>query len=366
MTNYQNKDVIKRTLFFTPILVFCFCNVFARADYGLDCFPRLKTMCDCPIRLSPKAKPYAIIPAHTIVIVQKWQDIGDISYVLVYVPSIIDYGRSLTGWMDEADLRAMALKVEHDFKVLQESEFSSEFSRYQKDLSIINKLCQDNEKFDENKRSPEPYFTRARFYTQNGEYANAMTNYLEGLRYVQNSFPSGYQYVPYEKYFKEIEDSVEKALVVPCSVTRLGRHEIDTAGRHFSQGYTHFWECKFTQALNDFNNAISIRGNVPIYWYYRGLTYWKLCNKKKATYNFLMASKMEKNVVETEIAKAEKQAKQQGDKIRWEKKYPLQVDVSEYLSRLQGNDRLFLEKIRWGDPSNLILKTFLDETDHKK
>jgi hypothetical protein len=77
-----------------------------------------------------------------------------------------------------------------------------------------------------------------------------------------------------------------------------------------------------------------------------------------------MASVMEKNSVKNEIAKA---AKNQGkDNTLWQDKYPLQIEVSEYLSRLQGNDRMFLEKIRWGDPSNLILKKFLDEADKKK
>jgi tetratricopeptide (TPR) repeat protein len=367
--NIGTHDVIKRTLFLILILIFCFCDVFVRADYGLDRFPRLKTIFDCPIRLSPLAKPYAIIPANTIVVKQgRNSNVNDIPYVLVSVPSITDFGNQLTGWMKEDDLRELALKVENDFKTEQKSDREKQegFDKYQIRLSMANELCQENEMFDKDKRSPEPYFTRAPIYRQAGEHALAMMDYFEGLSYVQNQFPSGYQYVPYEKYFNEIKESVEKALYQPCLVVRLGRNEIDTAGRYFSQGYTHFWDGKCEKALCNFDNAINIVGKVPIYWYYRGLTYWSLGNKQKATYNFLMASIMEKNIVENEIAKAEQQAEQRGNKVQWANKYPLQSEVSEYLSRFQGNDRMFLEKIRWGDPSNLILKTFLDETDKEK
>jgi tetratricopeptide (TPR) repeat protein len=300
--------------------------------------------------------PYAIIPAHTIVVEEYRENINGISWFWISVPTIIEFGRPLTGWIKEDDLRALALKVERDSKKLEDAEFEGHcFSKYRQDLKEINKLCQENEKRNKNERLPEPYFARAELYEQNEEYINAMTDYLEGLSYVQNQSPSGYQYVPYEKYFDKIKSATENALNIPYAVTRLGRCEIDVVGRYFSQGYTYFWEGKFTKALSCFDNAINIRGNAPIYWYYRGLTYWNLDNKKEATYNFLMASVMEKNV---------RAANQNQDK--WENKYPLHIEVSEYLTRFQGNDRVFLEKIRWGDPSNLILKTFLGETDKKK
>jgi tetratricopeptide (TPR) repeat protein len=340
-------------LFLILILFFCFCDVFVLADFGVfDRRPRLKTIFDCPIRLSPLEKPFAIIPAHTIVVEERRENVNGISWVWVSVPPIIDFGTPLVGWMKADDLRELTLQVENDFKKNEAEQWLSE---YIKELSKINKLCQENEKRSKNERLPEPYFARAKLYEQNGEYANAMTDYLEGLSYVQNQFPSGYQYVPYEKYFDEIKCSVENALNRPCAVTRLGRQEIDVVGRCFSQGYTYFWKGQFTKALCYFDKAINIHGNVPIYWYYRGLTYWKLCNKKKATYNLLMASAMEKNIRAASL-----------DKNHWANKYPLQLDVSEYLTRFQGNDRMFLENIRWGDSSNLILKTFLDETQTRK
>jgi hypothetical protein len=92
-------------LFLILILFFCFCDVFVLADYGiLDHWPRHKTIIDCPIRLFPQKKPYAVIPAHTIVIEQNRQNFNGILYVWVSAPSITDFKRPLIGWIKQSDL----------------------------------------------------------------------------------------------------------------------------------------------------------------------------------------------------------------------------------------------------------------------
>jgi hypothetical protein len=113
--------------------------------------------------------------------------------------------------------------------------------------------------------------------------------------------------------------------------------------------------------LKEFNASIDIVWGCPIYWYYRGLTYWKLGDKEKAAFNLIMGSVMEKNSVERQLKNAEKNAQERKGRgnVFWDDKYQLQSEVSRYLYRFQGNDRMFLEQIRWGDPSNLIMKEFL-------
>jgi hypothetical protein len=297
--------------------------------------------------------PYAIIPPHCILISNEpSRRIGESLYRWVTVPAVLnDSGNPLIGFMKEADLKTINLKVKADFETGKPVSINRELKE------VIN----ENLKLSEESQVPEPYFARAEAYLKQGDYARAMTDYFDGLKRTQTKQPAGYQYIPYEKYFDKIKESIEKTLYQPVSVTTLGRNELDTAGRHFSSGYTAFWNYKYDEALREFDDSIAIVWRSPIYWYYRGLTYWKLGDKEKAAFNLIMGSIMEKNSLEAQKVKAEKNtAERKGTgSVFWDDKYLLQSEVSEYLRRFQGNDRVFLEQIRWGDPSNLIMKKFL-------
>jgi hypothetical protein len=299
-------------------------------------------------------QPYAVIPPHCVIIVsnQSPQQIGESFYRWVTVPAILnDSANPLIGFMKEADLKAMQLKVQTDFEAGKPVSNKPE----------LEKIIVENQKLSENSQRPEPYFARAEVYLKQGDYGRAMTDYFDGLKRVQTKTPEGYQYIPYEKYFDKIKESIAKTLYQPVAVAQLSRNELDTAGNHFSKGYTAYWKGDYDKALRYFGNAIDIVWHCPIYWYYRGLTYWKLSNKEKAAFNLMMGSVMEKSSLEDQKAKAEKNTTERKGtgKVFWDDKYLLQNEVSQYLTRFQGNDRVFLEQIRWGDPSNLIMKEFI-------
>jgi len=318
------------------------------------------------IYLSPRdvlqSNPYEIIPPHCIVVSNASpRRIGEHNIRFVTVPAIQSYGSPLVGFMKEADLKTMYLKVQTDFDKGKSPRrvLESEIEQAIKDNQNIDKDDQDIEE-DKSHQLPEPYFARAEAFLKQGDYGHAMLDYFDGLRRVQNKESKGYQYVLYEKYFDKLKESIEGTLYQPVSTVALGRDEIDTAGRHFSSGYTAFWNCQYDGALKEFNNSIEIVWSCPIFWYYRGLTYWKLGDKEKAAFNLIMGSVMEKNSLERQLEKAEKNARERegAGKVLRDDKYQLQVEISEYLRRFQGNDRVFLEQIRWGDPSNLIMKEF--------
>ena len=369
------KTVKTKWLILFGVLFFCFCGsnpVTAQGSVS-DGLLRYRTIRDgCPLRLFLNEAPHAFIPANMIVVVQREfvrsTEQGRVTFFWVRIPGIDTFGSPLQGWMQAADLHAMMLKVEAQYKEQKDNIEADKVNESgnkrlpfatREEFKEINQICDENNKLDEDKRLPEPLFARAKYREQAGEYVLAISDYLEGLSYVRNLSPTGYQYVGYEKYFEQIKQAIDNATVQPYSVVRMGRAELDSAGSHFSRGYTHFWDGKLSNALHEFDNAIKIAPNVPIFWYYRGLTYWKLRDKHKATFNLLTASMMEKNAVEDQLEKSRERAQQRGGTEIWEDRYALQWSVSQSLRRFQGNDRMFLEQIRLGDPSNLILKEFL-------
>jgi tetratricopeptide (TPR) repeat protein len=196
----------------------------------------------------------------------------------------------------------------------------------------IQKAFEENQKLVESKRLPEPYFARAEVWYSLGSYAEALSDYLSGLDYVKNQNDES-AYMLYHQYFGSIRDTVTKSLTQPKSLIDLGPEEKQKTQYHYNKGYSNFWSGNYDRALQHFDNAVQIDWQNPYYWYYRGLTYRRLGNEQKALFNFVFGSHLEKLL---------------GDEIRDE--------VSRQLTRLQGNERMFLEEIRSGDPSNSLIK----------
>ena len=205
----------------------------------------------------------------------------------------------------------------------------------------------------------EPYLTRAKAWAKAGYYPEAMFDYLDGLEIIKrlpviDGQPEN-AFLLYRKHIDEMTSTVRTALSQPFAVVAMGRGASHTAGRHFSNGYTKFWDAEsgnkdsklYTEALFEFGNAISIEFYVPAYWYYRGLAYKRLGQQNQAIYCFLLASQMEKMTVD-----------EKGKDKEWEQIYFAHLNSSISLTRFQGKERIWLETIRWGDPSNQLLKGF--------
>jgi tetratricopeptide (TPR) repeat protein len=289
-------------------------------------------------------------------------------------------------------------------------------------LEEAKEAYDENCKLPQDKQQYEPYFARARVWKEAGYYPEAMFDYLDGLEVIKRLKPIDGQpenaFLLYKKYFDETINTVRIALRQPFTVTQMGRKAIDTAGHHFSCGYTKFWEAEnikqnaqskrqlYKEALQEFGYAIAHEFYVPAYWYYRGFSYKRLGDQNKAIYCFLLACEMEKGtLLEKEQDRQETrkfldhnhrddwtrfwggsyhlQPEKQNNQQRnpnflrfiadvdnadeWQQVYLAQVHTSRHLERFQGNERVWLEKIRWGGASNEELWKFcLQENNVKK
>jgi hypothetical protein len=340
-----------RVLFLVFTLFFCI-GGFVRADYGLDdglYFLRHKTILDSPIWLSLSEKPVAIVPAHTIVVEQDRQNVNDITYVWVTVPAIVDFGKPFIGWMKRSDLitneelvkkekaRLIAIKetINPDFTIPEILKLNGQNDLITAYLDIC-KSIEENEKLAEDKRLPEPYFARAAVWQKLGNYGEALSDYLTALDCIRNQNDES-AYALYNQYFNNIRETIKNSLTQPKSPMDLRSEEQQRSDNHYSRGYSAFWNQNYELALNHFNNAIQVDWKKSHYWYYRGLTYLRLGNGQKAMFNFMFGSNLETLA---------------GHNVREE--------ISQHLIRFQGNERMFLEEIRTGDPSNTLLQKYIN------
>ncbi|GHT18124.1 hypothetical protein FACS1894189_5460 [Planctomycetales bacterium] len=200
----------------------------------------------------------------------------------------------------------------------------------------IQSAFEENQKLATDKRLPEPYFARATVLYSLGNYAEALSDYLSGLDSLKNQNDKS-AYTLYDQYFDDIRNTITESLTQPKSAIDLGPEKQRRTQYHYSNGYSNFWNGNYERALQHFDNAIQIDWRRPSYWYYRGLTYRRLGDERKALFNFMFGSHLETL-----------------------SDYRTRQEVSWQLSRLQGNERLFLEEIRNGDPSNTLLQKYIN------
>lgn len=349
---YQGNRICLALPFFVFFLFLASCPVLGQYPTPSDGSPRLKTICDAPVEILIGKGVFQYIPARTIVVPSRTVMHGDTVYLWVSVPAVPISGKPLVGWMKEDYLERVRSKVETERRRAEKRKnlpLSCRVANREyidKEYENILALFSRNRELKEEERLPEPCFARAELFTQLDNPPKALLDYLEGMKYVKNANESGtaFTYILYEKYFPRIDDAVVRSLVQPISVASLGRNERETAEHHFSQGYSEFWNGESTEnirnqtdcykkALRYFDNAITVNWQSPTYWYYRGLTYWRLGNKRNASFDLLYASQLEQELKN-------------------------HAEISKHLTRFQGKDRMFLEQIRWGDPSGLVIKEF--------
>jgi len=351
------------------------------------------------------------IPARSIAVV-RWEQVRTLAngktYRFVEFPGIQSY--TISGWVDVKDIQPLIVTLQTNAKAndeLQVKTFSEFLNRAisnendRKDLQerFSSALENEREKIDALRSgrtfsdliriaddelreifalaqtsyaenlllSPrhqhyEPYFARAKAWAEAGYYPEAMFDYFDGLEIIKRlpaieGHPES-AFLLYQKHFNELTSTVRAALSQPFSVATMGRKTNHTAGQHFSRGYTQFWDAEsnknrqlYQQALQSFSNAISVEFYVPVYWYYRGLAYKRLGQKNQAIYCFLLASQMEKMTVENI----------ENNECEREHIYPVHLNSSFHLTRFQGEERVWLERIRWGDPSNQLLKDYYED-----
>lgn len=169
---------------------------------------------------------------------------------------------------------------------------------------------------------PEPFFARAELWMMVGNYDAALRDLLSAMRIASDM---GAAPRVYDAIFTRLREVLERYDTTPVPP------EDGEPTRHYGHGVHSFWEGHYAEAEKAFADAISLAPGNPLYWYMRAVTHRRLGNEEAAKHDALLG------------ASAERKACMQRDGAS--------QDINRELRRLQGNDRIWLESQRRGDPS---------------
>jgi tetratricopeptide (TPR) repeat protein len=169
---------------------------------------------------------------------------------------------------------------------------------------------------------PEPLFARAELWMMVGNYDAALRDLLVAMRIASDT---GAAPRVYDAVFNRLRDVLERYDSTPVPP------EDGEPSRHYGHGMHSFWKGHYVEAHKAFSNAISLAPGNPLYWYMRAVTHRRLGNEEAAQHDALLG------------ASAERKACLRRDSAS--------LDINRELRRLQGNDRIWLETQRRGDPS---------------
>jgi tetratricopeptide (TPR) repeat protein len=271
-----------------------------------------------------------------------------------YLNQVYHYVRFLwssrqPGWIRETDLDEIASLVKEEIEFSDSSAASEDEGslplviRHQRSVRLkrawlsIQKIIKNNETLPEDKRVPEPYFARAEIWMAVDNYVEAMTDYLTALRYASSS---GRELQTYIRYYSKVEKTIERFALLPAPPSGVSPDARRKGSHHFGFGVTEFRIRNHTQAVRHFGNAISMEPDNPLYWYYRSVASRRSGDSNHAVYDALYGTLIES------------------------KKYsPYKSrQMAQGLQHIQGEDRIWLESFRLGDPSDRIIRFALEQT----
>ncbi len=169
---------------------------------------------------------------------------------------------------------------------------------------------------------PEPLFARAELWMMVGNYDAALRDLLLAMRIASDT---GVAPRVYDAVFNRLREVLERYDTTPVPP------EDGEPSRHYGHGMHCFWQGHYVEAQKAFSNAISLAPGNPLYWYMRAVTHRRLGSEERAQHDALLG------------ASAERKACLRRDSAS--------LDINRELRRLQGNDRIWLENQRRGDPS---------------
>jgi hypothetical protein len=169
---------------------------------------------------------------------------------------------------------------------------------------------------------PEPLFARAELWMMVGNYDAALRDLLMAMRIASDT---GAAPRVYDAVFNRLREVLERYDTTPVPP------EDGEPSRHYGHGVHSFWKGHYFEAQKAFSNAISLAPGNPLYWYMRAVTHRRLGNEDAAQHDALLG------------ASAERKACLRRDSAS--------MDINRELKRLQGDDRIWLENQRRGDPS---------------
>ncbi len=169
---------------------------------------------------------------------------------------------------------------------------------------------------------PDPYFARAEIWMRVNNYAAAAQDYVSAIELTPASDAAAARYAA---YVTRLNRALSGFQAVPQPPVK------GDASEHYTRGLQDFWKERWKQALWHFDNAVQLRPDAPVYWYFRAVAHKQLGQDDKAQHDALVAAHIEWR-------------DGQRDRLGWA------------FVRLQGPMRKWIEQFRLGDPSQRILQ----------
>ena len=169
---------------------------------------------------------------------------------------------------------------------------------------------------------PEPLFARAELWMMVGNYDAAMRDLLIAMRLAGESDSAPRVY---DAIFRQLREVLERYDVAPVPP------EDGEPARHYGQGSHAFWSGRHAEAEKAFSDAISLAPGNALYWYMRAISRRRLGDEVGAEHDALLGAAAERRACARHVG--------------------VPADINRQLRRLQGEDRIWLERHRRGDPS---------------
>ena len=241
------------------------------------------------------------------------------------------------GWVQSDDLVRIdhwVALLNHKAKSIVKSKTSAtvpQIIRAQNDPQIRQAWQETANAFEanntrpENERLPEPYFARAEIWMAVNNYPLAIEDYVNGLHYARLS---GRDIITYSPYFSKMQLATEKLLSLPVPPTGTTKNIVLRGNYHLNLGISLYFGGKYRDAINNFDDAISLSPSDPIAWYFRGLSFYALGDLGRAQHDALLGMHFEHKL------------------SHYRKK-----SITRSLMRIQGENRAWLERFRLGSPN---------------
>lgn len=267
-------------------------------------------------------------------------NISSIEQQLLYPVRVVD-SEHCSGWVSDRafdcleevvaqDIEGSRLSKMHEPESLPLSIRIQRSGKLKQAWVKATELVKKNETLPRESKVPEPLLARAAIWVEVHDYPKAVKDYLKALRYAN---ASGASLSAYMLYLPKVRDAIANFENIPTASAGAGERDFVFRGAYFADGLHLFRIGDFRGAHDSFEDATYARPDKPAYWYYKALCNKKLGNERRALYDVLYGTLVERVG----------QEKGGG--------YQLRREVLKLLEKVQGADRQWIERFRRGDPT---------------
>lgn len=169
-------------------------------------------------------------------------------------------------------------------------------------------------------RKPEPYFARGQLWAAAGSHVDAIEEYRKAAALVRRAFSDDPRQLA--QYFLVLQVAIDAQARYPA------RRPIVGAREYWGSGLSHLRSCRLDDAISDLTVSVRLDATEPLYWYTRAVAY--------------------RRHGQPELALRDAQLGAEAEAIK-ERAHESVAHLYSDLSSIQGQDRVWLQRVRAGD-----------------